>query len=273
MGDALLDEAEMFPYLDKDSKLSFRAPLPGTFEKYIEHIDTKIVSETPIAFGMHPNAEVGFRTDECNDLFLQLKDVMPKDASGGDDDEEAGKGGGSMLDKAEEKVYWILDTLQIEEDSKDAGKKFDLEDIGSRLPDERTPYMNVFMQECEYMNALTREIVITLLEVKLGIKGELSMSASMEDLLDCLLSEKIPAKWAKVGQDTQRSLGGWIPNLLERIGQLLTWTEDPTNVPKVTFLNKLFNPQSFLNAIKQITAQKTGQPLNLLYIRTDVQKK
>lgn len=198
MGDALLDEAEMFPYLDKDSKLSFRAPLPGTFEKYIEHIDTKIVSETPIAFGMHPNAEVGFRTDECNNLFEQLRDVMPKDASGGDDEEEGPKGG-SMLDRAEEKVYWILDTLQIEEDSKDAGKKFDLEDIGSRLPDERTPYMNVFMQECEYMNALTQMIVITLLEVKLGIKGELSMSASMEDLLDCLLNEKIPAKWAKVG--------------------------------------------------------------------------
>lgn len=53
----------------------------------------------------------------------------------------------------------------------------------------------------------------------------------------------------------------------------MTWTEDPTNVPKVTFLNKLFNPQSFLNAVKQITAQKTGQALNLLYIRTDVQKK
>jgi len=59
--------------------------------------------------------------------------------------------------------------------------------------------MNVFMQECEYMNALTQMIVITLLEVKLGIKGELSMSAAMEDLLDCLLNEKIPAKWAKVG--------------------------------------------------------------------------
>jgi len=38
-------------------------------------------------------------------------------------------------------------------------------------------------------------------------------------------------------------------------------------------LNRLYKPNSFLTAIKQVCAQKTGQGLNKLYVRTDVLKK
>jgi len=41
----------------------------------------------------------------------------------------------------------------------------------------------------------------------------------------------------------------------------------------VTFLNRLFNPQSFLTAIKQVYAREKQQELNKLTIQTDVLKK
>lgn len=44
------------------------------------------------------------------------------------------------------------------------------------------------------------------------------------------------------------------------------------NIPKVVFLNRLFNPQSFLTAIKQVYSRKHKAELNKLYIQTDILK-
>jgi len=60
MNDTLLDEANMFPF--SDGKAVFKCPSPTTYEQYINHIKTELPPETPLAFGMHPNAEIDFRT-------------------------------------------------------------------------------------------------------------------------------------------------------------------------------------------------------------------
>lgn len=77
--DELLDEMEMFPYRDEGSggsggnngvtSDSFKAPSPTVYEKYLEHIDVGMVGDSPLAFGLHPNAEIGFRTDQCNSML------------------------------------------------------------------------------------------------------------------------------------------------------------------------------------------------------------
>lgn len=41
--------------------------------------------DSPIAFGLHPNAEIGFRTAEALSLFNTLLDLQPKDASAEDE--------------------------------------------------------------------------------------------------------------------------------------------------------------------------------------------
>ncbi|MBK8156700.1 MAG: hypothetical protein IPK55_12240 [Streptococcus sp.] len=46
-------------------------------------------------------------------------------------------------------------------------------------------------------------------------------------------------------------------NLKKRIEQINLWKDEPTEIPTVVFLNRLFNPQSFLTAIKQITSRST----------------
>ena len=59
--DELLDEHELFPFVEGE-KTSFRSPNPTEYTKYLEHIDKELVGDTPLAFGLHPNAEIGFRT-------------------------------------------------------------------------------------------------------------------------------------------------------------------------------------------------------------------
>ncbi len=45
----------------------FECKIPGPHERYLEHIDT-MPTESPMFFGLHPNAEIGFRTTQCNQL-------------------------------------------------------------------------------------------------------------------------------------------------------------------------------------------------------------
>jgi len=62
MTDQLLDECELFPFIEGKG-ISFKSPpLNLSYEKYAEYIDTDSPPETPLAFGLHSNAEIDFRT-------------------------------------------------------------------------------------------------------------------------------------------------------------------------------------------------------------------
>lgn len=152
--------------------------------------------------------------------------------------------------------------------------KLNIEDIASKLTEEtRGPYQNVFLQECEYMNKLIAEICKSLSEIELAFKGELTMSDQMEQLMDSIYLNKVPANWSKLAFPSTRGLNSWLDNIKQRLEQLNIWKEDPGKIPNVTFLNRLFNPQSFLTAIKQVYARHNMQELNKLNIQTDILKK
>jgi len=74
MNENLFDELELFPYVEGKG-ISFRVPAATTYEKYIEHIEQSLTAETPLGYGLHPNAEIGFRTNQCNTLFNTLLEL------------------------------------------------------------------------------------------------------------------------------------------------------------------------------------------------------
>jgi dynein heavy chain len=92
--------------------------------------------------------------------------------------------------------------------------KLNIEDINSKISDEqRQPYQNTFLQECEYMNVLIRVIVTNLAEIELAFKGELTMTEKMEDLMKAIYLNKVPAIWTKYGFVSTRALSSWLDNL------------------------------------------------------------
>merc|ERR1739844_44538 len=95
----------------------------------------------------------------------------------------------------------------------------------------------------------------------------------MEDLATSLYKEKIADKWMKLGFPTTRGLAAWLSNLKERCEQLNDWIGDPLTIPKVVDVSRLFNPQSFLTAIKQLCCQSQGLELDKLQVFTDVTKR
>jgi len=261
MKDELLDELEMIPYAD--GKLSWPSPPPGPHEKYIEHIET-MPPESPLFFGMHPNAEINFRTVQCVQTFEMLLSLPGFGAGGGGGGEDENTQ--SPMSIAEQICAEILEEVQE--------KKFATDDVGrSMSEEEKGPYQFVFLQECEYMNGLVYEMGRGLQELMLGFKGELTMSEVMEDLANCLFAEKLPMWWVKLGFASTRPLRSWRANLQDRCVQLDDWINDPLNIPKVVDISRLFNPQSFLTAIKQLCCQNQGLELDKLQVFTEVTKK
>lgn len=91
MTEQLLDEGELYPFAE-GKNVSLKCPPPTTFDKYVEHIEISIAGETTLAYGLHPNAEISFRTDDCNRCFNVLQDIMPREHGGGDDDDDDSAG-------------------------------------------------------------------------------------------------------------------------------------------------------------------------------------
>lgn len=123
------------------------------------------------------------------------------------------------------------------------------------------------------MNNLIGIIVTSLKEVELAFKGELTMTENMETLMNSIFFNMVPASWAKYAFASSRGLALWLDNLKQRLDQLNLWKDNPTSIPNVTFINRLFNPQSFLTATKQVYSKEKQAELNKLNIQTDVLKK
>ena len=172
-------------------------------------------------------------------------------------------------------------------------KCYDLEDIAN-LVDEIGPYQNVFLQECDAFNKLIAEvyalyflwllssptimfvvspqIMRSLNELSLGFAGELTMSEPMDQLMQSLYLDRVPPSWTKLAWPSQRLLGGWLANVTDRLTQIDDWTQNPIEIPRVTWLPGFVSPQSFLTAIMQVTAQSNQWELDKLAIATEVTK-
>jgi len=250
MRNELLENLEFYP--------GFQGPSDCSHQRMMEHIEESMGTESPIMFGLHPNAEIGFRLDQSDTLFEIVSDLQPR---------SAGAGGGSSM---QERVTTMMEDIQ----DRVAEALVDAEELMARIEAEegRTPFINVFYQECKYMNTLVKEIQKSLEVLNLGLIGELQMSDAMETLMNSLFDGKVPATWEKVAFVSMRPLAGWMDNLVQRVKQLQDWVID-LQLPKAVWVSGFFNPQSFLTAILQTQARKNEWALDQVVVSTEVTKK
>lgn len=152
-------------------------------------------------YGLHPNAEIGFLTVTSDRLFRTVLEMQPK---------ESDAGGGAGISR-EEKVKSVLDEI-IER----LPEPFIMAELMAKA-EEKTPYVVVAFQECERMNFLTHEIRRSLKELDLGLKGELTITADMEDLANALFYDTVPESWTRYAYPSLLSLGAWYADMLLRI--------------------------------------------------------
>ncbi|XP_025160705.1 dynein beta chain, ciliary-like [Harpegnathos saltator] len=234
----------------------FLVPPSGDYASYHQYVEDYLPAESPALYGLHPNAEIGFLTSTAESLFKTIWEMQPRDIG------DATVGTLSKEDKVRALIEDLLDKLP---------EQFNMQELMSKT-EERTPFVIVALQECERMNILTNELKRSLRELELGLKGELTISADMEDLQNCLFLESIPMSWARYSYPSTLGLSGWFADMLNRITELSNWIVD-FNLPLSVWLGGFFNPQSFLTAIMQQTARKNEWSLDKMCLHCDVTRK
>ncbi|CAN0132874.1 unnamed protein product, partial [Laminaria digitata] len=52
-------------------------------EQILDHIDATLHGNSPVAFGLHPNAEIGFRTETSEHLLAAILNLSARDSPTG----------------------------------------------------------------------------------------------------------------------------------------------------------------------------------------------
>jgi dynein heavy chain len=245
-----------------------QAPDPQSFDyiAYEQFIKKSLPTESPLIYGLHPNAEIGFLTSKAESLF---NSIMRLEMGSSDDSSGSGGAGSSSV---------LRDTLN--DLMKRCPQPFNLIDLASRakqrLLDSDGPYTVVLIQECTRLNTLISEIASSLDELQKGLNGQLNMSQGMEDMSECLELNQVPGRnpfhvcnWERLAWASRKTLSSWFADLLQRRNQLLEWSRSLT-LPFSVWLPGLMNPTALLTAIKQVTARKRHLPLDGMSLDTHV---
>lgn len=80
------------------------------------------------------------------------------------------------------------------------------------------------------INTLINKVIVDLKDLDLAFKGELTMTAAMEDLMENISLNKICAEWAKKSWMTTRGLSSWLDNMRQRLEMLNLWKDDPAMI-------------------------------------------
>jgi len=261
--DKINEDLDLIPYMSSNLsiKLSLKTPINHqvyTFDRWGEYIENTVTSESPALFGLHPNAELDFRITQNESLFQKLLDLQPKDSGG--------SGGEETEASRFERIKTDADIIQ--QNCSDG--LFNIQNMLNMTGEDRNPFQNVFIQECEQMKNLCDLIKKNTIDIKDAIDGKLTMTEAIENLIDCLRLDRVPPKWIAEGFASTRKLGSWLRSLVYRIDQYKIFSDDAVTIPKIVFINRLFNPLSYLTAIKQVHAQVQKSELDKLIIETNL---
>jgi dynein heavy chain len=196
--------------------------------------------ESPEIFGLHPNADLTFRTLAVADLVETVISTMPKSGGGG-----GGQTPEEIVDKICEDLLGKVPEAFVSEITKDALRK---------LPGGPTQPLTVHLrQEIDRLNIIITLATKTLKNLRLAVAGTIALAGDLVEALEKLFNASIPTAWLRWSWESA-TIGTWFQGLLQRHDQLEKWLNKGR--PKAYWLTGFFNPQGFLTAMKQEVNRK-----------------
>ncbi|KAK9841874.1 hypothetical protein WJX81_008571 [Elliptochloris bilobata] len=227
--------------LHKEGAAVYSVPQGTEIEIFRKAVEDLPAQESPELFGMHPNADLTFRTLNVQAAVRLVLDTRPQGGGGG--------GGGRSR---EDTVDRICEDLLHK-----VPPLFEKEAVRERLqrlPGGPTQPLTVHLrQEIDRLSAVLALTAATLRSLRLAIAGTVALSGPLIDALEALFNARIPAEWLACSWEAS-TLGNWFLGLLQRHDQLAKWLA--SGRPKAYWLTGFFNPQGFLTAMKQEVNRK-----------------
>ncbi|TPX31992.1 hypothetical protein SmJEL517_g04802 [Synchytrium microbalum] len=249
LGEFLFDNFQPFAFF-ANNKVTYNIP-PGTSrDTYLNAIEELPLTNSPEVFGLHPDAEIGYLIDSVRSMWSQLTSLQPRtmDGVGGISREEFI--GGIAKD--------IQARLPIPYDISKIQKEF-------KVP---SPTQVVLLQELERWNNLVESMKHSLRDLASALRGEIGMSAKLDDVANALFNGTIPGLWRNLAPQTEKNLGSWMQHFERRYAQYTSWVKQ--GEPIVMWLSGLHVPEAYITALVQTTCRKNGWPLDRSTLYTQV---
>ena len=231
-------EKDLVLFQGSGSHERYAVPDAKNVEDFRKAIEALPSEDSPEIFGLHPNADLTFRTLQVKSLVETVVSTMPKSGGGGD-----GLSPAEIVDKiAEDLLSKVPASFEPEPTKALLAKRGANEPLTVHL-----------RQEIDRLNIILDLCRATLANLRLAIAGTVALSGDLVDALDALFDAKIPPKWLDKSWQSA-TIGAWFQGLLQRHAQLTRWLE--RGRPKSYWMTGFFNPQGFLTAMKQEVNRK-----------------
>ncbi|XP_046888652.1 dynein axonemal heavy chain 3 [Hypomesus transpacificus] len=231
----------------------FYVPPQGPYQTYVDYIRNLPINADPGVFGLHSNADITKDNQETNQLLNGVLLTLPR---------QSGGGAKSPQEVVDELAADILSKLPA---------NFDVEMVIMKYPVMYDESMNtVLRQELIRFNRLTQVVRVSLVNIGKALKGQVVMSAELENVFNSMLVGKVPVMWASKSYPSLKPLGSYVADLLSRLQFLQDWIDH--GPPPVFWVSGFYFTQSFLTGVSQNFARKYTVPIDYIGFEFEVTK-
>jgi len=240
-----------------DPKGGYTAVKRNTLDEYRTYIDGCPSTETPDAFGLHPNAEITFQRNEAAKLMNNIVALQPRTAAAG-----GAKPEDTAIDLARSILAKVPPIMDMDEAH---------ECVFAKDPTGAVNSLGLFLSmEIIRFNPLLSFMKKTLKELELSLQGLAVMTGELDSMFSAFLLGQVPPNWEKHCYISLKPLGGWVEDLFARVVMMDRWLHE--GPPDMFWLAGFFFPQGFMTAVLQTHSRKFSIAIDTLAFNAEVQK-
>ncbi|XP_043082022.1 dynein axonemal heavy chain 3 [Puntigrus tetrazona] len=229
----------------------YYVPSHGLYQSYVDYIRDLPITAEPEVFGLHSNANITKDNQETNQLLDGVLLTLPRQTS---------SGAKSPQEIVDELAGGMLAKLPPD---------FDIEMVTAKYPLLYEESMNtVLRQELIRFNRLSKVVRSSLVNTQKALRGQVVMSAELENVFNSLLVGKVPATWAAKSYPSLKPLGSYVSDFLARLQFLQDWIDN--GPPSVFWISAFYFTQSFLTGVSQNFARKYTIPIDYIGFEFEV---
>lgn len=213
------------------------------YKDYVERLD---LNDDPAVFGMHPNANITYQSQETEKLLSVIASInRNKGKAGGESSNEIVLRYCDQILNSDELNLSLINLNDLRGEHK-------IENERGLIP----PLSTVLLQEVERFNNLLTVITESIERLIEAINGTKIMSATLDNVYNSLLNNQVPSLWTQNAYPSLKPFYSWIRDLVTRVNFFKMWVKDKS--PVKFFLPYFFFPQGFLTGVLQ-TYARTNQ--------------
>jgi dynein heavy chain len=236
-----------FSFNNYASDYNYKIPDGLEIQNYRDAIDTLPVVDSPLIFGLHPNADLTYRLKDNQEMIATIIETQPKDTGGGS---------GKSVDEIVKEL--CLDLLEkMPPDFIEEVFRAQIQKLKGPTDKGFSAPLNIFLfQELQRLQNIIKIVRSNLKGVSMAIDGTVVMTPELLSDLNAIFDTRVPRCWFLDASGAEISwlmpnIGGWFTGLLDRANMLDTWLQNGRQVMKAYWLTGFTNSQGFLTGMRQ----------------------